>query len=59
MELFWNDRYHATLIEDGKHFWNCSHYIDLNMVRAESSDRLPIGLGRLSGDFGLRMRYRF
>jgi REP-associated tyrosine transposase len=31
---FWSERYHATLIEDGTHFWNCMHYIDLNMVRA-------------------------
>jgi putative transposase len=32
---FWSERYHATLIEDGCHFWNCMLYIDLNMVRAE------------------------
>ncbi len=31
---FWNERYHATLIEDGCHLWNCMRYIDLNMVRA-------------------------
>ncbi len=31
---FWSERYHATLIENGRHFWNCMHYIDLNMVRA-------------------------
>jgi putative transposase len=31
---FWSERYHATLIEDGSHFWNCMKYIDLNMVRA-------------------------
>jgi putative transposase len=31
---FWCERYHATLIEDGRHLWNCMHYIDLNMVRA-------------------------
>jgi putative transposase len=31
---FWSERYHATLIEDGRHLWNCMHYIDLNMVRA-------------------------
>ena len=31
---FWNERYHATLVEDGCHLWNCVHYIDLNMVRA-------------------------
>lgn len=31
---FWNDRYHSTLVEDGRHFWCCMRYIDLNMVRA-------------------------
>jgi putative transposase len=31
---FWSERYHSTVIEDGSHFWNCMHYIDLNMVRA-------------------------
>ena len=31
---FWEDRYHATAIEDGEHFFRCCAYIDLNMVRA-------------------------
>jgi putative transposase len=31
---FWDDRYHATAIEDGDHFLRCCAYIDLNMVRA-------------------------
>ena len=31
---FWEDRYHATAIESGKHLMNCMLYIDLNMVRA-------------------------
>lgn len=31
---FWEDRYHATAIEDGEHFVRCMTYIDLNMVRA-------------------------
>jgi putative transposase len=31
---FWQDRYHATAIESGKHLRNCMVYIDLNMVRA-------------------------
>jgi putative transposase len=31
---FWEDRYHATAIEDGDHFFRCCAYIDLNMVRA-------------------------
>ena len=32
---FWEDRYHATAIESGKHLLNCMLYIDTNMVRAE------------------------
>lgn len=31
---FWEDRYYATAIEDGDHFFRCCAYIDLNMVRA-------------------------
>ncbi|MBC2717676.1 MAG: transposase [Desulfobacteraceae bacterium] len=30
---FWEDRYHATAIEDGNHLLQCLVYIDLNMVR--------------------------
>ena len=31
---FWEDRYHATAVEDGDHLLKCLVYIDLNMVRA-------------------------
>ena len=31
---FWEDRYHATAIENGRHLLRCLVYIDLNMVRA-------------------------
>ena len=31
---FWEDRYHATIVEDGEHLMRCIVYIDLNMVRA-------------------------
>ena len=31
---FWEDRYHATAMESGKHLLQCIVYIDLNMVRA-------------------------
>lgn len=31
---FWEDRYHATAVEDGDHLRECLVYIDLNMVRA-------------------------
>ena len=31
---YWEDRYHATAIEDGDHLIKCIVYIDLNMVRA-------------------------
>ena len=30
---YWEDRYHATAIETGEHFFRCLVYIDLNMVR--------------------------
>ena len=30
---FWEDRYHATAVESGKHLIQCLVYIDLNMVR--------------------------
>lgn len=28
---FWEDRYHATAVEEGAHFIHCLTYIDLNM----------------------------
>ena len=31
---FWEDRYHATAIEDAEYLFRCLVYIDLNMVRA-------------------------
>ena len=31
---FWEDRYHATAVENGEHVFKCLVYIDLNMVRA-------------------------
>lgn len=31
---FWEDRYHATAVEDDDHLIQCLVYIDLNMVRA-------------------------
>jgi len=31
---FWEDRYHATAVENGAHLARCLTYIDLNMVRA-------------------------
>lgn len=31
---FWEDRYHATAIEDGEHLLRCLVYMDMNMVRA-------------------------
>src|SRR5665647_379131 len=30
---YWEDRYHATAVETGEHFFRCLTYIDLNMVR--------------------------
>lgn len=31
---FWEDRYHATAVDNDSHFLRCMTYIDLNMVRA-------------------------
>ena len=31
---YWQDRYHATAVEDGNHLARCMVYIDTNMVRA-------------------------
>jgi putative transposase len=31
---FWEDRYHATAVQDGDHLIRCLVYIDLNIVRA-------------------------
>lgn len=31
---YWEDRYHATAVEDGDHLLQCIVYIDMNMVRA-------------------------
>jgi putative transposase len=31
--VFWSGRYHATLIEKGKHLSRCMFYIDMNMIR--------------------------
>jgi putative transposase len=35
---FWEDRYHATIVEDGDHLIRCIVYIDMNMVRAGAVD---------------------
>ena len=35
---YWEDRYHATMIESGVHLRRCLMYIDLNMVRAGAVD---------------------
>ncbi len=32
---YWGDNYHATLVEDGAHLWECICYIELNMVRCQ------------------------
>lgn len=31
---FWEDRYHATIVQTNRHLLSCMAYIDLNMVRA-------------------------
>jgi len=56
---FWEDRYHATMIDGGEYLWNCLKYIDLNMVRAgvvgHPSEWEWTGYQELSGR---RKRYR-
>jgi putative transposase len=56
---FWSERYHATLIEGGRYFWNCMRYIDLNMVRARvvhhPAEWPWCGYQEIAG---LRQRYR-
>jgi len=37
---FWEDRYHATCVESGRHLRRCMAYIDLNMVRTGAVDQL-------------------
>lgn len=31
---FWEDRYHATAVQNDSHLFQCINYIDMNMVRA-------------------------
>jgi putative transposase len=31
---FWEDRYHATIVQTNRHLLSCMVYVDLNMVRA-------------------------
>ena len=31
---YWEDRYHATIVERGEHLLQCIVYVDMNMVRA-------------------------
>lgn len=35
---FWEDRYHATAVQEGEHLVQCMVYIDMNMVRAAVVD---------------------
>jgi putative transposase len=56
---FWEDRFHATMVQDGPHLWRCLTYIDLNMVRAGAVGHPSkwewTGYHEL---MGLRRRYR-
>lgn len=55
---FW-EPYQCTIIEDGRHLFNCLHYVDLNMVRAgkvrHPDDWRWCGWSELTGR---RKRYR-
>jgi putative transposase len=56
---FWEDRYHSTLVEPGRHLEECLVYIALNMVRCGAvkhpQEWLWCGHQEL---MGLRRRYR-
>ena len=56
---FWGGRYGCTMIDGGRHLWNCMQYIELNMVRAgvvQHPRQWPwCGFQELSGK---RQRYR-
>jgi len=56
---FWENRYHATMIDSGEYLWRCMRYIDLNMVRAgvvkHPSEWQWNGFSEISGQ---RKRYR-
>jgi putative transposase len=56
---FWENRYHATMIDSGEYLWRCMRYIDLNMVRAgvvkHPSQWTWSGYAEISGQ---RKRYR-
>jgi putative transposase len=56
---FWEDRYHATAVQNGKHLRNCMTYIDLNMVRAGVVDHPRLwpfgGFNRIQK--GLKLEY--
>jgi putative transposase len=55
----WGGRYHATMIEGGRHLWSCMVYIDLNMVRAGAVNH-PSGWKWTAWHelMGCRKRYR-
>jgi putative transposase len=57
---FWEDNYHATAVDTGKHFLECLLYIDLNMVRAgvvqHPKDWPMSGYNEIMGE--QRRRYR-
>jgi len=56
---FWEDRYHCTIVQNGRHLWNCLRYVDLNIVRAGvvagPGDWPWCGYDELTG---IRKRYR-
>ena len=55
----WEHPYQCTMIEDGRHLFNCLRYVDLNLVRAgvvaHPSEWRWCGYDELSG---VRKRYR-
>lgn len=56
---YWEDRYNCTMIDSGRHLWNCVQYVDLNMVRAGVvKDPVEWAWCGYREFMGLRKRYR-
>jgi len=56
---FWGGRYHATLVQDGRHLSRCFYYVEMNMVRAKAVDHPNEWFGGAWREhIGERKRYR-
>lgn len=56
---FWRGRFHATLVESGRHLARCLFYVDMNMVRVKVVSHPGEWMfGGARELLGLRQRYR-